>query len=430
MVLGIGALVWVRARRRRESDESYLEPESVESMLETEGAFPSQAAGEVASGTVSHDSTDAGGLGAGPLSSHSVFSAADRSQVESDEADALSEADIYIAYGRYREAEELLLEEIQRSPDRTDLKYKLAESYQGAKNYPALTGLLNEMRAAGEDQIHPDRWQRLVDSAESAGGPEHADSGGKALAPGAVPAAALEAGASFPFSAAGAEIMDPTVGSDRPGVQGDDRGFGADPSSRDIPVLRSSRPAPPVEDDLEPLSLDLDVLLHSLDPDDRPEPDILDASPQPEEGDLFGAVSDLELTIEDLRSASDVDLDAFVDSAHAPEEGAGESSSQRGAASGAGIGAPKLRAVTNEGTRVSDDRILGGLDDDGSSDLLSSQWQMDSGIWDETATKLDLARAYVEMGDQDAAKGILEEVVDEGSEEQRGEAVQMLRAIG
>jgi pilus assembly protein FimV len=73
---------------------------------------------------------------------------------------------------------------------------------------------------------------------------------------------------------------------------------------------------------------------------------------------------------------------------------------------------------------------LYGPDEEGSSDLLSSQWQMDSGLWDETATKLDLARAYVEMGDQDSARGILEEVANEGNEEQRSEAAQMLRALG
>jgi pilus assembly protein FimV len=64
------------------------------------------------------------------------------------------------------------------------------------------------------------------------------------------------------------------------------------------------------------------------------------------------------------------------------------------------------------------------------SDLLSSQWQIDSGIWDETATKLDLARAYVEMDDKEAAREILEEVMAEGREEQRNEARAMLERLG
>lgn len=72
-----------------------------------------------------------------------------------------------------------------------------------------------------------------------------------------------------------------------------------------------------------------------------------------------------------------------------------------------------------------------GTDDDGaSSDLLTSQWQMDSGLWDEIATKLDLARAYLEMEDGESAKGILEEVVTEGNDEQRGEAEELLRRLG
>jgi pilus assembly protein FimV len=45
--------------------------------------------------------------------------------------------------------------------------------------------------------------------------------------------------------------------------------------------------------------------------------------------------------------------------------------------------------------------------------------------WHEVATKLDLARAYQEMGDQTGAREILEEVLRDGDEEQR-EAAQAL----
>ncbi len=46
------------------------------------------------------------------------------------------------------------------------------------------------------------------------------------------------------------------------------------------------------------------------------------------------------------------------------------------------------------------------------------------------STKLDLARAYVEMGDDDGARSILEEVVTEGDDGQRGEAEQILAKLG
>jgi pilus assembly protein FimV len=48
---------------------------------------------------------------------------------------------------------------------------------------------------------------------------------------------------------------------------------------------------------------------------------------------------------------------------------------------------------------------------------------------DEAATKLDLARAYIDMGDTEGAKDILAEVVSEGNDEQRNEAKQLLKRI-
>ncbi len=49
---------------------------------------------------------------------------------------------------------------------------------------------------------------------------------------------------------------------------------------------------------------------------------------------------------------------------------------------------------------------------------------------DEVETKLDLARAYIDMEDLDGAKDILEEIVKEGSEAQRTEAKSLLGSIG
>ncbi|MBS8239043.1 hypothetical protein DYI22_00820 [Marinobacter lipolyticus] len=48
---------------------------------------------------------------------------------------------------------------------------------------------------------------------------------------------------------------------------------------------------------------------------------------------------------------------------------------------------------------------------------------------DEAATKLDLARAYIEMGDVDGAKDILEEVSLEGNDEQKAEAQDLLKNL-
>jgi pilus assembly protein FimV len=47
----------------------------------------------------------------------------------------------------------------------------------------------------------------------------------------------------------------------------------------------------------------------------------------------------------------------------------------------------------------------------------------------EVGTKLDLARAYLDMGDPDGARSILNEVLEEGEPPQRQEARQLLDSI-
>jgi pilus assembly protein FimV len=48
----------------------------------------------------------------------------------------------------------------------------------------------------------------------------------------------------------------------------------------------------------------------------------------------------------------------------------------------------------------------------------------------EVGTKLDLARAYIDMGDPDGARSILSEVLDEGADSQQQEARQLLEELG
>jgi pilus assembly protein FimV len=49
---------------------------------------------------------------------------------------------------------------------------------------------------------------------------------------------------------------------------------------------------------------------------------------------------------------------------------------------------------------------------------------------DEITTKLELARAYVDMGDDDGAREILDEVVRDGDEQQKQEAGELLARLG
>lgn len=48
---------------------------------------------------------------------------------------------------------------------------------------------------------------------------------------------------------------------------------------------------------------------------------------------------------------------------------------------------------------------------------------------DETATKLDLAQAYIDMGDDEGARDILTEVMEEGNPQQQAEALEMMARL-
>jgi pilus assembly protein FimV len=50
--------------------------------------------------------------------------------------------------------------------------------------------------------------------------------------------------------------------------------------------------------------------------------------------------------------------------------------------------------------------------------------------WQEVATKLDLAKAYEEMGDKDGARELLGEVMKDGDATQKGQAQQLLSKLG
>ncbi len=76
-----------------------------------------------------------------------------------------------------------------------------------------------------------------------------------------------------------------------------------------------------------------------------------------------------------------------------------------------------LSDFNDETSSLDDD--LGELDE---SELFSAE--------DEVGTKLDLARAYIDMGDNESAKGILDEVVTDGNDDQKKDANELIERLG
>jgi len=75
------------------------------------------------------------------------------------------------------------------------------------------------------------------------------------------------------------------------------------------------------------------------------------------------------------------------------------------------------------------DDILGEMDDDLS--FLDLDSDSDTSLMEaQVSTKLDLARAYMDMGDVEGARSTLEEVMAEGNDDQRKEAKELLHQAG
>lgn len=70
--------------------------------------------------------------------------------IDQGEIDPISEADVYLAYGRYQQAEELMRDILRDQPSRDDCKLKLLEIYYSNKNEHAFEGYANEIAKAGK----------------------------------------------------------------------------------------------------------------------------------------------------------------------------------------------------------------------------------------------------------------------------------------
>jgi len=352
---------------------------------------------------------------------------------DTQEVEVLAEADIYILYGRYREAESILLEALAHSPARADLRFKLAESFIGSGNRDALAKLVEQMKASGEYQLDAAKWAS-IEQGLSAMAPVAGQGGSEPPSPGGSPANTSQADSP---DSAGVTLDIGAVGKGKLGSDdfrdSEDSGLGF--SVREVSPSSAGR----LNAQMEDLELDLQDL------DDLGSIGKLGTDSGSLPGDSASApvaASDLELPDEPTPEAEsraeaglstnfeddlDLDLDALdklanLDEATQPPETTQAVSDLETADFGDDKKTEPLADPTLDSSMSMEDSI--------SSDALSSQWRADSGLWDEAATKMDLARAYIEMEDSDAARAILEEVVQEGSADQQAEANALLAKIG
>ena len=148
--------------------------------------------------------------------------------------------------------------------------------------------------------------------------------------------------------------------------------------------------------------------------------------------DLSSDNSVLEFNLDELDDMSrgldtdSDDLDASIDNVLDDDNlsPAIDLSSVMGDASDEGIGSSIDSTIEN----IAADIVQADLDDDGLIEIGDHEPDLLNSV-DEVGTKLDLARAYIDMGDPEGARSILDEVLLEGNPEQISQAHELLDQI-
>ncbi len=311
---------------------------------------------------------------------------------DDEEFDPLGEADIYIAYGKYDQAENLLKEAIEDNPIRSDLKVKLLECYAETENKDQFDEMAKEVSEA----VDADEWLEQVNElssrafGESSGATEDFD----------LPSTEDIFGDDDDLG----EVTDFSENSEENNETEADFDLDLEADEVDLDDIDSSESATETFDSLDDEDFDnaLDDDSFSLDDSDLDDSDLSDAdldSSDSDEIDEFSLDDELIESTDDEGLEDEIDLDLSEDNLLDDDdfdlEGSDEDSID----------------LDEDDFDLSDDDGLGVQEENGE---------------DEVATKLDLARAYIDMGDSEGAKEILTEVVSEGNDEQKSEAKDLL----
>lgn len=380
---------------------------------------------------------------------------------EDNEVDPLTEADVYVAYGRYQQAEELLGEALKQDPKRKDIKLKLLEVHYANKNRTGFEAMAEDLYAEIGDPDAPE-WKKVVDM-------------GAELAPGNP----MFSGSASPSvtDAAGADASAATLSKDEVMDIGLNTGM-----FQNEDFQKKTDAQTPTAESGEDLGFDLDLgnaaaqtgpgadLDFNLDLGETPTPAAVEAKqPEVEKADE-GADFNLDFTepqVEQGAAATPTPAEKGTDDEfslefHSEEEPVSmvepEESGLDFDLGGLDLDAPVAASETpapgpasaarEDDTRIDMETPAALREDDTEVELnagagAKAPEAMDFDIeagdaagldipddLDEVGTKLDLARAYIEMGDPDGARSILDEVVDEGSDGQKQEAQALISQIG
>jgi len=388
------------------------------------------------------------------------------STTRSETGDAIGEADIYVAYGRYQHAIDLLKNAIVSEPGRADLRVKLLEVYLEAGDRDGFRSQFAALQSLGDADATGRAKEMLMS----------VDDGNAWIGD----AAAFDPDVTIPMGhAVGSnDRLDSDTTMERPAITDEDLAdldLEDELDDADTSWTTADEPDELPAVDTNSATASLDDLDLDLGLDDELET-TANAAPAPledeelllddeddelvlDEDDLLAPESTLVLADDDSELDTLDDLDEPLDLGSDSEIELATSDLDVGGLGDTVLGARPLEPIEEhalleeEGElsldadlepEVAETGFSKNLDDIDAeigafdAESLQAAADLDAGDEeefdflsdsDEVATKLDLARAYIDMGDIDGARDILQEVLQEGEAQQKEEANKLLSRI-
>ena len=349
----------------------------------------------------------------------------------SDIVDPISEADLFLNFGRDVQAEEILKDALQNAPANPQILLKLLGIYANRKDKSSFSVFARKLQDSGDDGA----WQQAVamgrklepDNPMYGGGFKSMEDTGSAtvqvpvfnpqVVPEDVPkpqSSALDfdfdLGVSPDQSATSPE-QDFLNNLETTSTLSDDDRLAVKGSGMDFDITSDKTLSPTAPG----LASGLDFDITSTNPA-MPAASGLEESPAQISDDLVFGISDSPSSfkpeaakpVTDKPETTDGGMEFTLDF---PVESTTENP------------APAAQTAASSFADIS-------LDFDDVAAPVESSDEIKNDNWQDVATKLDLAKAYHEMGDASGAREILEEVLREGDAEQRESAQALLEQLG
>ena len=395
---------------------------------------------------------------------------------EDQRDDVIAEADVYLAYGIYQQAEELLKNAIDQNPDRDDYRMKLLETHFAGKDSDAFSALAGEVKQRkGDDKSF---WDRVVVMGRELC-PENAlfSDGGDVsipdfdaddLLPKKPQTTDLELDAGEGGAAPDLDLSfdeEPVAESDDEATQILSEPLDLGEVSTDEGGEAESTEESELEFDLGDFEEELEEASDSIVEDEEDSLDIdedfsldfeaSDLGFEEETEDETEAVAepaaeldadlDLGVDLDDMEAAAPVsddtmasldaglEMDMDMDDLDIDMDVSTEEPVSEDLEVDLDMGEPAsdelevdldMGDVAEAATEPEVELDMGDISLDDGDDFDISELSEEV---DEVSTKLDLARAYIDMGDSEGAKSILEEVKAEGNDEQQQQAEELLK---